>query len=141
MDVIVTGTQFNVITRYDKNSVFLAEGSVTLQTKDGREIKMLPGDFVELNDNRLRKKTANEEAILAWKNNQLLFEGTTMPEVAKIITEHYGIKVILANMEVRNGTLSGIMANDNLDVLLKSLEAAKNYKITRNDSEIIIAKP
>ncbi len=141
VDIIVTGTQFNVVTRHNKSSVLLTEGSVTIQTRDGKEIKMLPGDFVEINNNQLEKKPANEEAILAWRTNQLLFDGTLMTEVAKIISEHYGVKVVLADEEVRNGVLSGIMANNNLDVLLKSLEAAKNYKITRNGDEIIIAMP
>ena len=141
MDVIVTGTQFNVITRDEKSSVLLTEGSVTIRTREGKEIRMQPGDFVEINNDQIEKKPANEEAILAWRNNQLLFEHTAMADVARIISEHYGVKVVLADEEVRNETLSGIMANNNLDVLLKSLETAKNFKITRNDSTIIIAKP
>ena len=140
MDVIVTGTQFNVITRNDRSSVLLTEGSVTIRSKDGKEIMMKPGDFVEINNNGLEKKTANEEAILAWKENKLIFENTPMTEAAKLISEHYGIKVTLADQQVKERPLSGIMQNDNLGVLLKSLEAM-DLKITKKDNEIIISTP
>jgi hypothetical protein len=33
------------------------------------------------------------------------------------------------------------MNNNNLDVLLKALEATGNYKIARNEDEIVISKP
>jgi len=141
MDVIVTGTQFNVITRDEKNSVLLTEGSVTIRTKSGKEIKMQPGDLVEINNDQPEKKPANEEVILAWRNNQLLFDNTEMTDVAGMIHEYYGVRVTLADDEVRKERLTGMMQNNNLDVLIKSLETAKNFKIARNDSEIIIAKP
>jgi hypothetical protein len=35
----------------------------------------------------------------------------------------------------------GMMPNDNLDALLKALEATSDFKITRADKTIFIAKP
>ena len=140
MDVIVTGTQFNVITRNHHSSVLLTEGSVTIRSKDGKEIHMTPGEFVELNNNELQKKTANEESILAWKENKLIFDNTPMPEAANIISEHYGIKVTLGDEQVKERPLNGFMQNDNLDVLLKSLETS-GLKITKKDNEIVISTP
>jgi len=46
-DIIVTGTQFNAISREGKASVLLKEGSVLLHTADGEDLQMRPGDFVE----------------------------------------------------------------------------------------------
>jgi ferric-dicitrate binding protein FerR (iron transport regulator) len=141
MDVIVTGTQFNVITRDDKNSVLLTEGSVTVLTNDGNEIKMVPGDFVEITTDKLEKKAANEEAVLAWKGNKLFFDGTLMKDASKIISDHYGVKLILADDSVSMKPLNGMMPNDNLDVLLKALEATGDFKITRNENQIIVSNP
>jgi len=141
MDVIVTGTQFNVITRDDKSSVLLTEGSVTVLSKEGKEIKMVPGDFVEIETNKVEKKTANEEAILAWKENRLYFDNTFMKDAAKMISAHYGVKVKLADDSVGMKTLNGMMPNDNLDVLLKALEATAEFRITRNENEILISNP
>ena len=139
MDIIVTGTQFNVISRDEESSVLLTEGSVTLKTPDGKEVYMKPGDFVRLEDNTPAKKPADEERILAWKQSKLDFENTPMNEVAKVISRHYGIKVSLENSAVGEKRISGMMPNDNLDVLIEALEATGEYKIAKANNEIIIS--
>ncbi|MGN6164835.1 MAG: FecR family protein [Flavisolibacter sp.] len=139
MDIIVTGTQFNVISREEESSVLLTEGSVTLKTPDGKEVYMKPGDFVKLENNAPAKKPADEERILAWKQSKLDFENTPMNEVAKIISRHYGIKVSLENSTVGEKKISGMMPNDNLDVLIEALEATGEYKIAKANNEIIIS--
>ena len=140
MDIIVTGTQFNVVTRDDRNSVLLTEGSVVVRSKDGKETLMKPGDFIAINNNQLEKKPANEESILAWKDNKLFFDNTTMPEAARIISEHYGIKVTLGDQQVKERPLGGLVQNNNLDVLIRAFEAM-GFKITKKDNEIIISTP
>jgi len=139
MDIIVTGTQFNVVTREDRSSVLLTEGSVIIRSK-GKEVVMKPGDFVEINNDQLQKKPVKEEVILAWKDNNLFFDDTPMTEAAKIISEHYGVKVTLADQQVKERSLGGIMQNNNLDVLLRSLETS-GLKITKKENEIIISTP
>jgi len=141
MDIIVTGTQFNAVCRDDESSVLLTEGSVTIRTPDGREIHMKPGDFVQLENNIPARKPADQEKILAWKQAKLDFENTPMSEVEKIITRHYGIKVTLADQSLANKTISGVMPNDNLDMLIQSLEATGEFRITKGNNEIIIAQP
>jgi transmembrane sensor len=141
LDVIVTGTQFNVWTRDNKTSVLLTEGSVTIHTADGRETKMVPGDFVEINNSSLEKKKVNQECILAWKESKLIFDNTPMQEAARIIHEHYGVNVIITDRSLDMKPINGILPNDNLDVLLRSLEATNDFRITRKDNEISISKP
>jgi ferric-dicitrate binding protein FerR (iron transport regulator) len=138
IDIIVTGTQFNVVTRDDHSSVLLTEGSVVIRSKDGKETLMKPGDFVEINNNQFERKPANEEMILAWKENNLIFDNTPMPEAARIISEHYGIKVTLGDQQVKERPLTGFMQNNNLDVLIRSLQEL-DFKITKKDNEIIIS--
>lgn len=141
LDVIVTGTQFNVLTRDNKTSVLLTEGSVTIRTPAGEEIKMVPGDFVEIDHKNLEKKKANEESILAWKDNRIIFDNTPIAEAARMIQEHYGMKVIIADSSLNGKTLNGMMPNDNLEILLRSIEATNEFKITRKDTEILISIP
>jgi transmembrane sensor len=138
-DVVVTGTQFNVINRPNKNNVYLKEGSVIIRT-NGRDIHMNPGDYVEFNNNGVQKKDVNNVPILAWTDHKFIFENTPMNEVASLVTEFYGIKVTLADEAVASSTISGIMPNDNLDVFLQSLEALPEYEITKTDKEILIRK-
>ena len=141
LDIIVTGTQFNVWTRDNKTSVLLTEGSVTIRTANGEETKMVPGDYVEINNSNLEKKKANEESVLAWRESKLIFDKTRMSDVSRLITEHYGIKVTITDPAIESKLISGFMPNDSLEVLLKALEATNEYKITRKENEILISQP
>jgi transmembrane sensor len=140
LDVIVTGTQFNVQHRDNKTTVLLTEGSVTIRTKDGKELAMRPGDFVEMNDQLVQQKSAREENVLAWKDNLMAFDNTSLTDIARIISNHYGVKVtIQGNLAATTEPLTGIMPNNNLEGLLKALEEAASIQITRSDKEIIFA--
>ena len=138
-DVVVTGTQFNVISRNNKNNVLLTEGSVTI-TNDGQDVYMKPGDYVELNSTGIQKKEINNALVLAWTEHKFSFENTPMKEVASLVTEFYGIKVTLADEAVSSSTISGIMPNDSLEVFLQSLEALSKYDVVKSDKEILIRK-
>jgi transmembrane sensor len=141
MDIIVTGTQFNVISRDDESSVLLTEGSVTLRTANGKEIKMKPGDFVKVEDEVPARQMVDQQRVLAWKESKLDFVNTPIYEVAKIIAKHYGVKVTVSDKATGQSTVSGIMPNDNLDVLIQALEATGDYKISKINGEIIISGP
>jgi transmembrane sensor len=137
-DVVVTGTHFNVVNRHDKNNVLLEEGSVILHTGDGKELNMKPGDFVDFHSNQLEKRIAPHDSVVAWKEQKLVFDKTPMKELARIIEDHYGVPVKLADEATGNKTISAILPNNNLDILLKSLEATSEFDVTRQDSGIFI---
>lgn len=141
LDIVVTGTQFNVVSRSQKSSVMLTEGSVIIRTKDGSETKMVPGDFVELSDKLLEKKAVKEETVLAWKDKKILFNDTPLTEVVAKIKEHYGEQVVIEDEQLARKTVTGMMPNDNLDVLLKSLEATLEATVVRKDGRITLTHP
>jgi len=137
-DVVVTGTQFNVINREGRNNVLLKEGSVTIRSND-REIYMQPGDYVEYNPGGIQKKTIKNAPVLAWTDHKFHFENTPVKNVAELITEFYGIKVTLADVS-DTATISGILPNDNLDIFLQAMQALPEFKIVRSEKEIQIRK-
>lgn len=139
-DVVVTGTQFNVVNRTDKTSIMLTEGSVTLHTPDGKLHKMVPGDFVEVDNQQLQKKTGREENILAWKDKKLIFEKTPLHTALEKIEEHYGVKITIGDANISNKPISAILPNDNLNVLLEALEATGDFHVIRKQGEIIITE-
>ena len=139
LDVIVTGTQFNVVNRNNKTSVLLTEGSVTILVKDGKQIMMKPGDFVELgNNDLLQKKDVNPENIIAWTDKKMVFENTPMEKAAEMIKDIYGVEVELSNEKAREIVLTAVMPNDNLEILLKSIEASMGCKIVKDGNKITI---
>ena len=138
-DIIVTGTQFNVISKEFMNSVMLTEGSITLVAKNGQEMKLVPGDYAAFNNGVLEKCTATDESILAWRDRKLVFSAIPLRTAISLIEEHYGVTVKLKDSALGEKIMKGILPNDNLDVMLRSLEAAFQLKATRQGNVITIS--
>jgi len=136
-DIIVTGTQFNVVNREDKANVMLKEGSVVLHTEEGKELKMVPGDFVEYRSS-LEKKVVRNDSVLAWKEHKLVFDGTPLRDLITIIRENYGVTVTTSGEGLEDKKLYGIMPNDNLDVLLLALQSTGDFDIIHEGNKILI---
>jgi ferric-dicitrate binding protein FerR (iron transport regulator) len=141
LDVVVTGTQFNVVNREGHTNVMLTEGSVLLHTKNGNEISMKPGDFVEFNHDHLEKKDAKEEAVLAWRERKLVFENTPVREVVQKIRDEYGVQIEVEDDTLNSKMMSGFFPNDNLDILLKMMEASAEFKVVRKENKIVLMNP
>jgi transmembrane sensor len=137
-DIIVTGTQFNVVNRHGLDNVMLQEGKVVIHSPDGRELYMAPGDFVEYNHDELEKKQVKKDSVLSWKEQKLEFDKTPLPELVRIIKDQYGVNVQLVEDSIKDKTISGILPNNNLDVLLQALEATSEFEVVRQDGGIII---
>lgn len=145
-DVVVTGTKFNVVNRPNSANVLLKEGSVTLQAAGSKTLQLLPGEYVNVqnavqHNAPLAKELAKEEATLAWVNKKLYFENANVTLVAQKIKELYGLEVVIASNEVAAKTVSGILPNDSLDVLLQALEATAEFKISKKANSIYIEMP
>jgi transmembrane sensor len=137
-DILVTGTKFNAVNRSDKANISLEEGSVTLLAPDQKELKMLPGDFVEYRSGLLEKRLVQRDSVLAWKEHILIFNNTPLWQLVDIIREYYGVTVQPADEATGNKTLVGILRNDNLDALLRALEMTGDFKVERNNDKIVI---
>jgi transmembrane sensor len=138
LDVEVTGTRFNVNRRSATNKVFLVEGSIVLHSKQTASTALAPGDYAELNTSGLAKKAATDAGFTAWIDRKFIFDKTSMAEVARSLEEIYGKTISFSDDQVSNKTISGILPNDNLTVLLDALEAAYGLSIVSKDKEIVI---
>jgi transmembrane sensor len=137
-DIQVLGTQFNVVNRPAQDNILLDEGSVLLQTAEGSKLKMVPGDFVEFNAGQLEKRAAQDDSVMAWKEHKLKLNNTPLRTLAAIIHDQYGVEVKLEDDATGDKTISGILSNNNLDILLKALELTEKFDVTRKDGMILI---
>jgi transmembrane sensor len=137
-DVVVTGTQFNVVNRHGKNNVLLQEGSVIVHPRAGEDVRMVPGDFVQWNGNRLAKTAVRLDSLTAWQQHQLVLDKTPLREIARIIEDQYGVKVILQDPGIGDSTVTGILPNNNLNVLLQALQTTSDFDVIRDGGTITI---
>lgn len=147
-DVIVTGTKFDVLNRKNTTTVMLKEGGVTIHFPNREDIKLLPGESIILSkDNSdvslIKPSIAKEENVLAWVNKKLYFEKTNMLEVCERIKELYGLEVELHtdSTRLKSKTVTGILPNDNLEILIESLEATSDLKLIHKDNKLTISLP
>lgn len=137
-DVVVTGTQFNVINRHGKDNVLLQEGSVIVRPRMGDDVHMVPGDFVQWNGSELKKTAVRPDSLTAWQQHQVLFDKTPLRQVAAMIEEQYGVRVTLADPSIGDSVISGMLPNNNLKVLLQALETTSDFDVTRDGGNITI---
>lgn len=140
-DIEVTGTQFDVVNDHQKSSVVLREGSVIIHRKGSPDIHMLPGEKVFVSNDIVKKHNSKVEKEIAWIYQNLDFDQVSIDSVCKIIERHYGSKVILQG-DFGNNRITGILPNNNLDVLLQSLEATLDLdiKYDKEKNEITLKK-
>jgi ferric-dicitrate binding protein FerR (iron transport regulator) len=80
-----------------------------------------------------------KDSIPAPKEHELMFDNISLRQLIGTIDKQYGIHVRLDDEATGNTKISGILPNDNLDVLLKALEAM-DLRIDRQGENITIRK-
>ena len=101
---------------------------------------MKPGEFVTFDPSMLEKKVGCTQMLLAWKDQKLVLDHTSIGQLATIIRDLYGTKVRLEGDSTPYRTVTAMLPNNNLNILLKTLEATADFDIVRDslNDEIII---
>jgi transmembrane sensor len=146
-DVMVTGTQFNLNSEREQSSILLTEGSVKIQTPDGKVIRLKPGEYFAMDGSATRQEeeqvatkgpAPKPEAVLSWLDKNLVFENTPLRDVAREIEMLYKVTVVIRSEKAGQRQVTGILPNDNLDILIRALEVAAECTITKDGKNVII---
>jgi hypothetical protein len=133
-DIEVTGTRFIVNNEAHAVSVLLQEGSVNLRFPSGALVKMKPGDFFSLETtvkNELKEVTSPQ-----LLERHIVFDNTPIAEVIREIESRYQVRVEVLSPELQNKQITGVLPNDNLQILLQALEVAMDCKITQQQKTL-----
>lgn len=147
LNVEVLGTEFNVLSRKSRAVVVLNSGKVKLDIKDNINslinggIIMEPGEMIEYNleVSRLEKGNVDPEIYSSWKNNVLVFKSTTVAEIAQLLDESHGLKIIIEDKELAKEKFTGSFpTGENIDILLNMLSKTFKFKIIYAENNKII---
>jgi len=141
LNIEVLGTEFNVNNRHEKVNVILNSGKIRLNFKNGtKEILLKPNEkFVSANGKNI-KMAVNAESQTSWRQKRLVFDSTPLSEVADIIEDNYGVKVIISTEALASRHLNGSVDINNLDVLLKGIVDLFDVNINRQENTITISE-
>jgi len=79
-----------------------------------------------------------QDSLVAWKEQKLVFDKTPLRDLATIINDQYGVHIKLAEESIGDSTISAILPNNNLDVLLQALKATSEFDVIKDGDSITI---
>lgn len=159
VQVKVLGTRFDCKAfEEDKTiEVILEEGSVALNsniTAAGAESVLKPGDRAVIEKETGKTQISNEgvEKYIAWHTGKLIFDNTSMEEVASMLERWYGVEVVIKDPEILNYRFTTTFDNESIfhviellglssPIQLKYIPASiAKEKQTQTKARIIISK-
>ncbi len=141
LDIEVLGTKFNVNHRREKTEVVLNSGKVMLrseQQKQANHVIMQPGEMVTVEGQNFIKKHVDAALYTTWKENKLIFDGTSLADIAQILADNYGLEVIIKDTGLAAKKFKGEVPADQVESLLGQIAKVFNAEIQRNGKQVII---
>lgn len=142
LNIEVLGTQFNVMARQARAKVVLNTGKIRLDVGEQAKEKLVmrPGDlfYADVKAKVYYRKHVDAAAQSAWKSGKLTFDGTTLQEVAQMLEDTYGVKVIINDPALQRQTISGTIPNQSMQTILSGLTTLFDLHITQQSNQIII---
>lgn len=84
---------------------------------------------------KIENVTPMVESITSWKNNQLIFDNVTLPEMIKKMERWYGVKILLKDSSLQKNIYSGkFIYNEPIEQVLDVIDRTTpiNYMIKKN---------
>ena len=125
VSVEVLGTSFNVLNRRDRTQVVLTEGEVRLRSDSEaleNDITMQPGELVAIEGDRYVQHPVLVENYTAWTQDEHIFDGTTLAEIAQLVEDIYGMEVEIKNQALPTKKFTGRIDRGDLNSLFGQLE-------------------
>lgn len=139
--VTVTGTEFNIRNRNNHIKIVVAKGSVNVLSLNlNKAENMKAGEMVEIGKSGSisQPSNANMKYALAWRENKLAFNHTSLKEVMTEIERTFNVKAEFLNYSSRARTITGIFETDSLDKILKVISITLDINISQKGMKIII---
>lgn len=142
--VEVLGTAFGVSSRGTRNRIVLASGKVRLNYEQGNEEKQLvmkPGELVEMAGNTadMTRKNVRTELYTSWKDNKVIFDNTSLREVATMLEEVYGYEVTMEGASLAEMKLTAQLDDRGLENVLATVSETLGVTIEKQNQEITIS--
>jgi ferric-dicitrate binding protein FerR (iron transport regulator) len=143
LQVEVLGTTFTVNNRHGNTKVVLNSGKVKLAGNGpqlAEPLVMQPGEYVEFSekDKQLTRKLVNPSYYSSWTENKLIFNNTTLAEIAQLIEDNYGLKVYLKDKALAGRSFTATLPAGNMQTLLLALEESFQIKVTRQKNKVFL---
>ena len=147
LTVEVEGTQFNVSDRQEATRGVLSSGKIRLMLNgQDQVIDMKPGESVEVKKEAqpdkpalVRRQQVDPKEETAWKEHRLVFNETSLADVARLMSETYGLTLQFQEPQLADIRITGTVPSEDVDVLLMALARTSDLTVNRNGSVVTVA--
>lgn len=145
MDVMVTGTEFNVKAYPDEMNVqaTLLQGVVTVfsgfEKKEKVEIK--PNQQAEWcrDSVKVRVKKVDPDLFMAWKNGRFIFRQDRLEDIMRTLARWYDVEVIYLDESVKNMLFAGKLdRSEEITPILDVLRTTDKLSVDVKGKKIVI---
>lgn len=140
-ETTVLGTQFEVRTQGADVDVVVVEGRVELSTGH-KAAEILPGQRRAIVDGVLSEARAVSDlrAEVAWVGRLLMFDATPLPEVARQITQVFGVQVRLLSDAPADRLITGWFSDQTAAETISAICMAASVTCSWQDSTVTIGR-
>jgi transmembrane sensor len=135
MNIIATGTRFNVFSFENENRIetTLVEGAIQISLTGKEPIKVKSGQQVVyfVKSGEVTVRDVNTETYTSWKENKLRFDDTPFEEVLRRIGRKYNVKFEVTNRDLLDLKYTATFIDESIEEVMQMLKTVSpiSYKI------------
>ena len=140
----VLGTSFNIKTDKDKASIAVFTGKVSFSEKEdaANSALLIKGEQARFDhtNHLLTKYRIGDSNLLAWKTGILVFNNTTLPEVAKVLSGYYHKQIAIDIPDPELFSLSASFEKQSLKEVLEVISMTLDLRYGETAEGYILRK-
>lgn len=134
MDITALGTEFDVKAYEEDRHVTatLVKGSIRADF-DGQSEILVPDQYIVVDKTTGKSEVVtaeNPEYLVPWKNDELLFAGETLEEIALILERMYDMEVVFMDEAAKDFSYTGLIRNSSLHNVLELISGTSPVRYT-----------
>lgn len=137
----VHGTKFNVNTLLEDRTVAvsLVEGSVALDSGEGEQRQLHPGEIARYNTatQKLDIRRGNVELESCWAAGKLVFERQSLGEICRYLSRWYDIRIDISPALAHNYAYTFTITDEPLEAILRIMSRINPIVYTFSDNRSV----
>ena len=145
MDVLVTGTEFNVKAYPDESNVqtTLLQGKVVVFVGENKKekVEIRPSQQAEWDRGRvkLQVREVDPDLFVAWKNGHFIFRQDRLEDIMRALARWYDMEVIYLDASIKDMAFAGKLdRSEDITPILNVLRATDKLTVKVNGKRIIL---
>lgn len=140
-EVEVLGTHFNINAYQDEGMVrtTLLEGRVRVRQGDAQQV-LLPGTQASNASGRLSVDQVDTDLIVAWKNNNFIFDSQRIEAIMRMIGRWYNVDVVYVGAPPKDTFWGSVSRFDKVSKVLSALESTGQVHFRLQGKTIYVSR-